>query len=135
MAANYRETGIKTIRVKKDRLLAALQQNLETHKANYREAVVGYESAQDLALAHLAEQSAKGRGNLNQIEKAWEKLRKLVEPRSYEDSYKQAIALMEWEERVEIELSLNDFECYVRDNWDWKATFNHAYFSNTSSAH
>ena len=30
---------------------------------------------------------------------------------------------MEWETRDELELSVNDFECYVCDNWDWSDTF------------
>jgi hypothetical protein len=30
---------------------------------------------------------------------------------------------MEWEERDTVELSVNDFECYVRDNWSWQRSF------------
>jgi hypothetical protein len=128
MASNYRETAVKTVEVEKKRLADALSKNLETHKSEYVEARAGYEKARIQAYRELAEAAAlaaeEDSGKTRKkAEKAWNKLRNLDVPQDHAESYEQAIALMEWETRDVVELSINDFECYVRDNWDWQHSF------------
>jgi hypothetical protein len=57
---------------------------------------------------------------------------RLERPVNNSDSYEQAIKLMEWETRDKIELSINDFECYVQDNWNWSRSFKTAHANYSS---
>lgn len=127
-AFDYEHTAMKTVVVDKESLALCLATNLEKHKKEYVEARMGYEDAQRQALAKLSKRaafaatsgSAEGR---NSVKEAWDKYRKLDVPQNHTDVYEQAIMLMEWEKRDEVELSINDFECYVRDNFEWSRNF------------
>ena len=138
MASNYGKTAMKSITVNKDRLLATLRKNLEKHKTEYAEAREGYEVARVEALKSLAEAAFKAaekptKNNRNNVDDTYHKFNRLDRPSNHEDSYEQAIALMEWEENATLELSVNDFECYVRDNWDWQRSFKMSHSAYSSS--
>tara|TARA_R110002072_G_scaffold51190_1_gene137051 strand:+ start:471 stop:806 length:336 start_codon:yes stop_codon:yes gene_type:complete len=99
----------------KARLLETLRTNLETHVSAYRDAMRGYRAAMIVELEKLLAAAQAGRNVDHELD--------LERPSDHSDSYEQAILLMEWETRDELELSVNDFECYVCDNWDWSDTF------------
>lgn len=138
MASNYGKTAMKSITVNKIRLLATLRTNLEKHKTEYAEARVGYEAARVEALRNLSEAAAKAaeqptKDNRDAVGDSYLKFSSLDRPTNHEDSYEQAIALMEWEENTTLELSINDFECYVRDNWTWQRQFKMSHSTYSSS--
>lgn len=44
-------------------------------------------------------------------------------PRSYAKEYNTAIDIAVWDVRDTLELSYAEFQCFVRDEWDWKQEF------------
>lgn len=117
---------MQTVTVEVKRLQATLKENLETHKREFREAMIGFELARKEAIAEVAnvagrcDHTSEGR---KLFREAFNAFNTLDHPRNYSKSYEQAIDLMEWETRDEIELSVADFEKYVRDNWTWSGSF------------
>lgn len=133
----------RTVVIERTRLLAQLRSNLEEHLGNYRMAVSGYKAQLQMKLEDTI---LKARQTL---EKSYEKqLRKLetldeadihrqdeyirvmdavfIEmpvPRSHAAEYEAVIAMVEWDTREELELTMPEFECFIRDNWDWQHDF------------
>jgi hypothetical protein len=138
MAGNFEMTNVKTLHVEKSRLLRALHDNLSKHRAEYLEAVEGYNATVDSLIRELTTVSAhatpdRRKIGLEEIEAVHHKIQYLDKPSNHSDSYEQAIAVMEWETRDTVELSINDFECYVRDNWTWMSSFKNSVSNYTSS--
>ena len=44
-------------------------------------------------------------------------------PRSYEEEYDAAIDMAKWDVRTTLELTYAEFNCFVRDQWDWQSDF------------
>lgn len=126
---------MQTVKVEVSRLKDTLSKNLETHRAEYKEARAGFEDARRQAIAKLGEVAAScmdTKEGRQAVHDAYEELTELDKPTDHSKSYEQAIALMEWETRGVIDLSVTDFERYVRDNWSWTASFKNS-ASNYSS--
>jgi hypothetical protein len=125
---NRANTSIESVNVKREKLLAALRSNLEKHKADYATAMEGYGEAKAQKLAALADAAnAAVKDNCEEnrevVHEAYRGFNNLIRPCDHSESYELAIEIMEWETEDEIELSINDFQCYVRDKWDWKEAF------------
>jgi len=142
-------TNVKTVQVEKPRLILTLQENMAKHQREYREAVVGYNQEMVVLLRRLKDDVSKSLAiwerpsrdlpttatvNLEEIHEVQSEITSLELPRDHSDSYQQAIALMDWETRDTIELSINDFECYVRDNWNWMTSFKNSVANYSSSS-
>jgi len=129
MASFGEGTAVKTIQVQKSRLQTALTTNLETHKKEFQEALEGYYDAQTQAIAALSRATSKGQGreNVKHIHELYREFSDLERPVDHSKDYEQAISLMDYEIRDIIELSINDFECYVNDNWNWKGRFQQSF--------
>ena len=126
MLSTFKETAVQTIKVEVRRLQETLAENLEIHKKEFEEAWAGYEDARRQAIIHLGNVSgacSHTSDDRAKIHHAYRKFTGLDRPQDHSQSYEQAIVAMEWETRKEIDLSINDFECYVRDNWKWKESF------------
>jgi hypothetical protein len=140
MAGNFEMTNVKTVQVEKGRLLKTLHQNLGKHRVEYLTAVQGYHEKVDALIKKLAATAAhatpdrRGPG-LDAIHEVHSELMHLDRPSNHSDSYEQAIALMEWETRETVELSINDFECYVRDNWTWMTSFKNTVSNYSGGRH
>lgn len=133
------DSAVKTILIERSRLQATLSTNLETHKKEYAEARRGYEEKRLELLRKHAEAALFASKRENQTEAArkavhesYNEFSRLEKPHDHSNDYEQAIALMEWETRKEIEISIPDFERFVRDNWNWKAQFKNAHMSYTT---
>ena len=138
MVSNYKETAVKTVNVDVGRLKVTLQKNLETHKKEYKEAMEGYRDARQNAIQRVAEAATAAVANNTQetrkaLHEAYSAFSRLERPQDHSSSYEQAIALMDWETNKTIELSINDFECYVRDSWDWQRSFKNIYANYSAS--
>ena len=126
--------------VNKTTLLNKLRENLARHLEDYNDAVEGYKEE-----AYTKLQAAKEKAQ-EKLEKAYsrtvneienfdpetasdvivfcESIRfDLVAPKEFSDAYEQAIQMLEWEEREEVELSTYEFRCFVMDKWDWQQEF------------
>lgn len=143
MAAK-RDMEERKVVVSRKELIEALESNLKSHVATYKAAVAGYA---DMAMARLEEAVIKARENLDknfkrakaEIEgfdefgddKKHRQYFELVRaetldlpvPQNYSDAYEAAIAMAEWDTRETLELTFAEFNCFVRDKWDWKEDF------------
>jgi hypothetical protein len=133
------DSAVKTILIERSRLRATLSANLEIHKKEYAEAKAGYEEKRlDLIrkLAEAALHCSKKPNNTDENRKAvhesYNEFARLEKPQNHSNEYEQAIALMEWETREKIDISISDFERFVRDDWAWKNSFKNAHLSYTT---
>lgn len=134
------DSAVKTILIERSRLQATLTANLEIHKREYAEAKAGYEEKRLELIRALAEHALHCSKKENNTEKsrkavhvAYEAFSRLEKPQDHSNDYEQAIALMEWETRDKVEISISDFERFVRDNWTWRAQFKLAHSNYTVS--
>lgn len=129
----------KTV-VNKELLLSKLRDNFVKHMSDYNEAVAGYkeealtkldvglekakkniQSAFDRAVLEIQDFDPEGARDYISFCEAI--TFNLVAPKKFSDAYEQAISMLEWEERKEIELSSYEFRCFVMDKWDWQEEF------------
>ena len=112
------------IKVKKQKLLEILKENLSRHKKIFLDAMKGYrKKVIELLDAHIAE--AKGGGKIFTTIH-------LREPVDQTEDYERVIGMLEMAEETLIELSEGDYARYVLDTWDWSGNFyttNSAYTS------
>lgn len=139
MGFNAAETSIDKVKVDRQELLAKLKANLTTHKELYLEAVRGYEDAKVALLRELQGAVNKAVSNNTEdhrrgVHVAYEKFSNLQRPQDHSESYELAIEIMVWEKKDHVELSINDFQCYIRDKWNWKVNFANS-VKNYASAH
>lgn len=125
---NPAETGIKTVEVSRQELLAKLRENLGTHKELFAESVKGYEDAKlarlrDIQTAANAAVTRNTEGTRKLVHEAYSAYTLLQRPQDHSESYELAIEIMTWEKKDKVELSINDFQSYVRDKWNWKGQF------------
>lgn len=128
MVMNSVDTNIKSVKVDRKKLLETLKANLEAHRAAYKDALEGYYDTKAMKLAALnAATNTAVESNTEEtrraVHKAYEAFSRLSKPTDHSESYELAIEIMKWEEEDQVELSINDFQCYVRDKWNWKNTF------------
>ena len=137
----------RTVVINKERLLTQLLANKKKHVQEYEEALAGYK---DMASEKLREAYEETKVSL---EKNFaEAVKKLTEfdpnkdeffnhltltelryvslpiPQSYEEEYENAIQMVQWDTRTELELTNAEFNCFIRDKWDWTSDF----FSTTA---
>lgn len=116
-----RETGLKSVKVDRLKLIFKLKKNRDVHMAEFDEAWEGYvravvQKAQDILV--------RAKGWAKDAKKPLSFDSSPTPPESHVKDYNRAIALLEWEIKPEVELSINDFNCYVLDDWGWKRDFN-----------
>ena len=126
--ATHSNTNIKTVTVLRKDLLTTLEGNLTTHKEVYEEAMSGYADAKVTKLSELhivTSQATRENTEANRkaVHEAYARYAHLSRPQDHSESYELAIEIMKWETEEKIELNINDFQCYVRDKWDWKNSF------------
>ena len=129
------ESMIRAVTVDRDRLLARLKENRATHERKYLEAFAGYK---DKLQAALAEQAEKIREGVAKKLSAAERIKpgdslshsfnvsisvSLEVPEDHRIDYDRAIDRLSWETSAEIQVTEGDFNCFVRDEWDWQARF------------
>lgn len=132
----------RVVEVNREKLVQILTTNREAHIANYNAAVLGY---RDIAKKELekAHEKAKAELELN-VERCNKKIESfdptdksvtdyltlvsavnvhLIAPRNYSKEYDAAIDMAKWDVRETLELSSAEFQCFVRDVWEWSDDF------------
>jgi hypothetical protein len=132
----------RKIEINRKLLLAKLQQNREKHKADYLEALQGYkalaleklEEAHNRAKKELQKNVARVKLDLDEFDpnnpKTHDHLTlvnaihiELRVPRDFTAKYDAAIDMVEWDVRETLELTHAEFQCFVRDVWEWTEVF------------
>lgn len=114
--------------VKKEELLAKLKSNLEIHQKIAQEAREGYiKKTQEVLAAKLklAEAGEFVYLNFN-----------LPVPEDHSKEYKQTIAMVEWDTRVQLQLTPSEFKSYILDEWSWDrhSLTTNAFYSSTAAS-
>ena len=134
---NSEKTALKTVKVKRERLKTTLAENKEKHQREFEEAMTGYHARRESLASDLVNAAAafaenpKDRDLETNLQQAYHALSGQTRPSNYSKEYQRAIQLADWEVADEIELSINDFNCYVLDEWDWTRGFKHLYEVNS----
>ena len=103
------------VTVKKEELLAKLKENRKAHRSIFLEAQEGYKKA---VIETLEERLASARdGSKVQVHI------RLDAPEDHTDEYDRSIAMLEMSVDDEIEVTANEFACFVMDDWGWKHDF------------
>lgn len=142
----------REIEVNRVKLIQTLVTNKEKHIAEYQEAIKGYKEAAKTQLDLEIEKAKKKlENNYNQVIQKIEKFDpndedntdyiqlvpnitiELPIPRLYSEEYDMAIEMAQWEVNDTMKLTYAEFNCFVRDNWDWRSDFvkiSNAYISS-----
>lgn len=106
---------LSSINVNKNKLLNMLYVNKQKHIEIVEEAKQGY-----IAKAkQVFEEKLKKIVEIGIVDTDLQ----LTKPIDHIKDYDEAIAMLEWETKDEIELERNQFNCFVLDNWNWKNNF------------
>lgn len=103
---------MQTVKVKKVELLTKIKENRVAHEKEYTEAIAGFKDAQMLKLTDM----------INRVianERLSSQSTGLREPVSNIKEYDRIIAMLEMSVDEEIELTMQDFNNYVLDEWTW----------------
>ena len=101
--------------MEKARLVETLTTNREAHRELFEKALVGYRARAIELLNEHIERIKKGKIEKVQVF--------LPIPEDHTDDYDRALASLEWSIYDTVELSMREFDAYVRDSWAWKQDF------------
>jgi hypothetical protein len=102
------------ITVKRAGLLETLKTNLEAHRKEYLEGLEGWKKKASKELRKHLKLVRDGKQP---------PYLSMPAPKSHEQYYTRAIAMLEMAENEDIQLSPTDFQHFVQDEWDWKDQF------------
>ena|SRR5215469_4211940 len=102
---------LKTVTVKKDRLLATLKENRSKHKDLYLKAEEGYRRSVVEQLNNQLDLVKSGKPIRNYIS--------FDPPEDHTSDYDTAIEMLEWSVSQEVQIDMTEFQCYVLDKWPW----------------
>jgi hypothetical protein len=114
---------MRTVKVAKQELIARVQGNMETHRADFDAGLETYRKAVVQELEEWLDQARKGKRI-----RAYTELRA---PEDHMEDYRQVLDMLEMSVDTEIELTHQEFSQFVRDDWGWKEQFTMSLESNT----
>ncbi len=106
---------MQNITLNKNDLLPIVKENKEKHDNIYNAAVSGYwVKAEEILNTKLADVKEK---------KKVDNVLGITFPVNYSDDYNRVIRMLELSADEKIDLSSNEFDSYVRNQWHWKNSF------------
>ena len=110
-----------SVKIDKAVLEEKLTQNLEQHKTIYSEAIAGWKVA---ALESIQTQFESLKDKIESLKPTGNVYFTLpTRPENHSDDYESVLAMLAYAQDTTIELSREDFQAFVQDNWGWKADF------------
>lgn len=133
----------RSVMVDREKLMATLRLNRQTHIQTFNDALAGYKQVAtqklnegyEKARTRLAERYAEVGKKLESFTPETaanfsDNLRlvdafdvELKVPRNYAAMYDAALSMFEWDTRAEVELTYAEFTCLILDQWDWSSAF------------
>jgi hypothetical protein len=111
------------ITLNKKKCLKILNENREKHIKAYTEQIQGWKKAMDQYSEELAAWSSKASEDIFNKENAADRPKEPYKPQSYLPSYDRLIELISNNVTETIEVSENDFDQIVNDEFGWTHTF------------
>lgn len=138
-----RDQSERLVEVEREKLVETLKQNRDKHIENYKIAITGYrvmataklKEGYEAAKLKLEKNLKRGIASLEEFDpenpQGASDYLVLVEgiqvslkvPRNYSKEYDAAIDMAEWDVRKTLELTHAEFQCFVRDEWNWTNDF------------
>jgi hypothetical protein len=115
---NPKRNVMNAIKMKREELLFIVRANKEKHVTEFIESVEDFK----LLVLKVANANAK-LAKTADLEKFKEIKHVPTAPRSYEDSYRRAIRMLELSVEDIIEIEEDVFNQLVLDEWNWKTSF------------
>lgn len=109
---------MKKVNVKKEELLTILKDNLKKHKKDYKDLMCAYTNE----VTHECNMIMAQAMDFHDIN--LDPIRTIIKPMSHETSYDRSIKMAEMEVSDIIELTDQEFNQVVMDEWDWSRQFN-----------
>jgi len=103
---------MKTVKIKKDKLLKKLKENRETHRNNFLEAQKGYRQEAIEQFDKALKNARDGKPIITYFN--------LTAPVDQTFDYDTIIEMLDWEVEEIVELDQSSFKNYVLDEWNWK---------------
>lgn len=106
---------MRTIRIEKEKLRETVQKNRDEHRDIFLKAQDGYRKAVIRELDDMLERARNGdriRINVG-----------LQAPQDYTGEYDRVLLQLEYTEDDVIELTDNEFQNYIQDEWGWTGAF------------
>ena len=102
---------MRTVRLNRDEVVASVQENRDSHRSVFEEALEGYRDRWIKELERRLHDVRRGR-EINQYFS-------LPEPEDHTDDYDRILTMARMSVDDVIELSEDDFAMYVMDQWSW----------------
>ena len=106
---------LESMRINRGDLLARIKVNRGMHRDEFERAQVGYRQAMIEELDRMLADAREGRGIKRGVS--------MPEPQDHTESYDTVIHMLEMCVDDVVEISMHEFDNYVRDNWQWKQQF------------
>jgi hypothetical protein len=116
---------MKNVLISKDKLLAKIKENRDSHRKQFEEALNGWKKR---VIEELEKAVVNAKKDIRYIT-----FFELPRPDDHTPEYDAIIDQIAWHEKDEIELGIHEFNLFVRDDWGWKKDFlkNAAMYSKT----
>lgn len=112
---------MRTVRIEKEKLTQIVQKNRDNHRQIFEEATEGYRAK---AIEELDKNLALAKAG-----KRFLTVLHLIEPVDQTREYDKVLRMLQLTEDTIIELTDQEFTCYVLDRWQWRDAF---YVSNAT---
>lgn len=109
---------MRNVKIRKDELLKKLEENRAKHVADYETALQIYRDDSIEALKKLLKKA-----QASQVGDTIQLSVHLITPRSYAEHYDTAISMLKFSIDDVVELTMQEFQQYVEDKWNWKNEF------------
>jgi hypothetical protein len=105
---------VDKVNVSRLALIKALEKNRERHKATYEKAKVGFKKKliEVFSRALVVAKTGKYPTKLH-----------LPIPAAHLEEYDRALGMLKMHTDDTITLTAQEYDCYIRDEWDWKAAW------------
>jgi hypothetical protein len=110
-----KEKHLKPFRIKKEQLIEGVRQNRDAHRSVYESAMAGYRNAATQFFTEQLERALQSRPFMTMFTEPM--------PEDHTEDYDVMLDGWTMTEDDEIELSVQEFRQYVRDEWGWKREF------------
>ena len=119
---NIRQRSVNVARLE---LLEKLKENLEIHRAEYKEALVEFQTRllEDLKIAH------KRVSKVEKVEDLKDFSFHVTFPHNHEQDYEDVIEMLEMSVDTHINLDSESFKAYIKNEWSWQNHFRMAKMS------
>ena len=106
---------MENISVDKDQLIKTLKKNRKKHVGIFEKAQVAYRERVVQWLDQTLDDAKNGR--------EFQTFITLPQPENHTADFDTAIEMLEWDKSPEVTLTQRDFQRFVQNQWEWRASF------------